>query len=287
MVALAGAPAFAGDSPPGNFYGSDSNGPTAAAPPAGSALYQEPITGQGTYGGYVAEVGTWTNMTGCTHTRAVNSTDVADANSNAGYLVGSNYPTGTGLYWFMGGPGADSAYNPSSPSATEAYAWGRQQAVAAVKAYTSSGPTVVDPIIFMDIEFPGNGLYNEWNEEVNICGSKTGATPIPYAIDRATFNGFHDYIANYSGGFVPGVYSSPSFWDMTFGTGAEGGIGGTYQWTFEDNSGVTNPGPSDGCQAGYDCAQWFGGVSTSHKFVWQWASNSSGDFDQFYAVNTP
>jgi len=238
------------------------------------------------FGGYVAEDWTFTDQLGCTSGRAINSTDVFDANWNNQYLDGTAYPTGTALYYFMGGPGADPSYNASNPSASEAYNWGVNQGYDVWWIWDHYGPTVKDPVVFMDIENPGNGTYEGWDEEVNSCGYRTGTTPIPSSIDRQTFNGFWNEIYNNTG-FWPGVYSSPSYWNYTFGTGSYGSIPNTYQWTSESDSGSPTPGPYGWCQSGYGCASWFGGVSGSYQAAWQFAVASSGDWDQFDSSNLP
>jgi len=114
----------------------------------------------------------------------------------------------------------------------------------------------------------------------NICGAQTGSTAIPYAVDRWAFDGFFDTVNN--GTFIPGVYSSPRFWNQTFGTRTSGTISSTTEWTSEHDAGTATPDPAAFCQ-GSSCAQWFGG-SDKH-FEWQYASTNSGaeDWDQIYA----
>ncbi len=278
------APAFAGDSPSGYFYGTDSQYPQANG---SSFPYQEPTVG-GVYGGYLAEVGTWTDWTGCTSGRAISNQNVGYANANSQYQFGTNYPTGTGLYWYMAGPGADPSYNTGSPSSSEAYSWGWRQGEAAYSTYQSYGPNPADFVMFMDIENPGTGMYSGWDEETNSCGALTGTASIPTSIDRQTFDGFWDYIYNHTP-FIPGVYARQDYWNLTFGTGPDGQIPNTYQWAAQSHSSSASPGPSGWCQSGSGCAAWFGGVSSRHAFAWQWAiiPNNEGDYDQFYAPNKP
>ena|GEM_PF-3761491 len=158
--------AWAGDTP-NYFYGSDGAQPTAT----GSAIpYSEPLPVGGTYGGYVQEIGTWTNMQGCTSGRAFNSTDIFDANQNSSQKHGSQYPTGTSLYFYMAGPGVDPSYSVTASLATqesEADQWGIKQGEYALSQYNKSGTFAHDAIVFMDIE-GGSGRVNGWNHEGNI-----------------------------------------------------------------------------------------------------------------------
>ncbi|MHB1928759.1 MAG: hypothetical protein ACYDEN_03820 [Acidimicrobiales bacterium] len=250
-------------------------------------FYTEPTIG-GTFGGYTAEVGTWTNETGCTSGREVNPTDVTDANANSTKLDGTQNPTGTALYFYGAGPGAYSGYNPNASLSTqenEANQWGIDQAHYVIGQYSTLGPTVRDYLIFMDIENPGTGMYNGWDEETDSCGRRTGTTAIPYAVDRWTFNGFYNTIANSVTPFVAGVYSSQSYWNYTFGTGNSGSLSDVAETASEADSGVVTPGPQSWCQSGYGCAEWFGG--TNRPFAWQWAVVNGGadDYDQYCAPN--
>lgn len=115
---------FAGDSPHGYWWGTDSNAPQAS----GSFPYKEPYNTSGSYGGYFAEVDTYFDQV-CGQTgRAVNSVNVADANTNAVNFANEGMVPdsfGTVLYDYMGGPGADPSYN---GTAAEAYAWGERWA---------------------------------------------------------------------------------------------------------------------------------------------------------------
>lgn len=279
---VAGAVAFVApaasalaDSPAGFYYGADSFKPTATG---SSVPYKEPTVG-GTFGGYAAEVWTFADQAGCSTSRAVNTTDVGDANAN----TQQSGPTGTALFYFMGGPGSDPQYNASHPSASEAYNWGYNQAYYAYKYYVAHGPTAYQPIMFMDIENPGNGTFQGWDEETDKCGSRTGTTPIPSSIDRQTFNGFYNEIfANTP--FYPGVYARQDYWNATFGTGSNGSLPSTKEWTSQSHNVIAIPGPSRWCTIGA-CAQWFGGAPSSNEIEWQWAIALSGDYDQIDSSN--
>ena len=104
--------------PPGFWYGTDSFPVTVS----GSAPYSEPQIG-GKYGGYIGMTGNWATWQHCGDKVAWSDTNAADADTNfSTYHVG----IGTGVYWFMGGPGVDPHYNGTT---AEAYAWGQQQAI--------------------------------------------------------------------------------------------------------------------------------------------------------------
>ncbi len=72
---------------------------------SGSAPYSEPQIG-GKYGGYIGMTGNWATWQHCGDKVAWSDTNAADADTNfSTYHDG----IGTGVYWFMGGPGVDSA----------------------------------------------------------------------------------------------------------------------------------------------------------------------------------
>jgi hypothetical protein len=280
--------ALAGDGPTGFYYGADSNGPSGV----GSGYpYTESGTG-GIYGGYVGEIGTWTNWQGCTSGRALSATDANEAIADMpwpGYGSGYQIP-GVSFYWFAAGPGADPNYNRVNPSTTEAYDWGEAQAERAASQYPGNddGITIPTgeywPYMFMDIE--GN---NGWNSEINCNGTVIGTTPIPDTVERATFNGFYDWILANSP-FEPGVYSAPGEWCPAFGScpdygypNGDGAIPGVYEWTYEDSTNSDTPDPVGFCQSG-NCAEWFGENESSRNTGWQWDQNS-GDWNQWDVNN--
>jgi hypothetical protein len=272
--------AVATDTPSGYYYGSDSNGPQAQ----GRYPYTEPVTG-GLYASYTGEIGTWTDWTGCTHGTALNLVDVNAVNANERLLP--SIP-GLSLYWFMAGPGADPHYNGTLEEAT---AWGTAQAVQvqalstalAARGIVTRTPYI--PMMYMDIEGqPAAGFANGWNEIVNSCGRITKAKVIPPPVDRATLNGFYTFIHVHTI-FHPGVYSTPWFWDHTFGTGPFGHIPNTYEWTAETSAAQPTPAPSGFTQGGSG-AQWFGGVNVAHQAGWQWTQHG-GDWDQIDAAHLP
>ena len=259
----------------------EQRGETSYQPTAtGSSVpYKEPAVG-GTYGGYVAEVWTFADQDGCSTMRGVNTTDVSDANANE--MQGGG-PTGTALFYFMGGPGSDPNYDASNPSASEAYNWGYNQAYYAYKYYAAHGPTVDDPIMFMDIENPENGTFQGWQEETDKCGDLTGSVPIPSSIDRQTFDGFSKETSKNTP-FFPGVYARQDYWDSVFGTGSNGSIPNTEEWTSQSHNVTSIPGPTAWCTVGA-CAKWFGGVTSDNEAEWQWAIAPTGDYDQIDSYN--
>jgi hypothetical protein len=264
----------------GFYYGTDSYAPTAS----GSAYpYSEPKTG-GMYGAYSAEIGTWTNWKGCTSGYALNQTDLNRANVDERDAA----IPGVSFYWFAAGPGADPDYNGTY---AEAYDWGVKQAERVQSDYEQfedrgiRTETKYTPLMFMDIESqPFAGYANGWNEIVNSCGKITKSTVIPVNVDRATFNGFTDYLRDDTI-FHPGVYSIPSFWTATFGTGSAGQIPNTDEWTPETDTPDVTPHPLDFTQ-GSRSAEWFGDVKAGNEVAWQW-TQTGGDYDQWDTARLP
>src|SRR6202167_1266517 len=249
-----------GDRPAGFFYGSDSRQVTIT----GSAPYSEPVTG-GAYGGYIGMTGNWANLTDCHKIIVWSATNSAQANANHADHQG----IGTGVYYFMGGPGVDPHYN---GTASEASAWGAAQAGRALA--DAAKLHVTYPVIFMDIELPGGpsdytpAPDNGWNSVYTApCSSVVKSGFVAASLDRADFNGFASSIPT------------------------------TYEWTYESfTSSLAHP-PHNWCLTGSassTCARFFGGVSSSSKYalMWQWSGgggsdNGVGDFDQIDANRTP
>ena len=270
------ASAPAGDSPPGFYYGTDSWPVTIP----GGAPYQVPHIG-GNYGGYIGMTGSWSYWLGCRGGFLA----WAPANSqqaNVNYARGIGI--GTGVYWFMGGPGVDPHYN---GTASEAYAWGQRQAVRAVA--DANGQAVKYRVMFIDVELPGvaPATDNGWNSVyTSPCSGVKRASYVPASVDRADFDGFWDYA--HAHGYTPGVYSEPGVWASIFGTGSAASIPGTDEWTYEPETTNLSQAPVGWCLKGTSsCAQFFGGVTRSspHALMWQWSGgggvrNPYGDFDQ-------
>ncbi|MBO0839740.1 MAG: hypothetical protein J2O49_02835 [Sciscionella sp.] len=274
----------AADSPTGFFYGTDSAQMTVT----GSGPYGEPVIG-GDYGGYLGMVGNWAHWQGCGGKVVWSQANSAQANTNrTRYRKG----IGTGVYWFMGGPGVDPHYNGTT---TEAYAWGAAQAQST--ASDMAHVSVTYPVVFADIELPGNAPSytpapdNGWNSVyTSPCSGKVKQNYVRSSLDRATFNGFYDYFKQHTH-YRPGVYSAPDIWGTIFVSTGQGGYGyipNTDEWTYEGNTtSLRNP-PVGWCLSGSStCARFFGGVTTAspHALIWQFsggggARNGYGDFDQ-------
>jgi hypothetical protein len=277
---LLGAGGAQADSPAGFWYGSDS----WPVPVTGSGPYSEPRIG-GSYGGYIGMIGNWAYWLGCRGAfLAWSSANSGQANYNFSRGLG----IGTGVYWFMGGPGVDPAYN---GTAAEAYAWGERQAARTLADF--AGRSVPYPVVFMDVELPGISPApdNGWNSVyTSPCSGRVKASYVPASVDRSDFNGYWDYLAAHSH-WVPGVYSSPSVWRSIFGTGSVAAIPHTREWTYEPETTNFNLAPVGWCLRGTSsCAQFFGGntASSPMALMWQWSgggglSNGIGDFDQIDA----
>jgi len=272
----------AGDGPPGFWWGTDS----ATVPVPGSAPYGMPHLG-GAYGGYIGMTGNWANLAGCHKIVVWSATNSAQANTN--YLT-YHKGIGTGVYWFMGGPGVDPHYTGTT---AEASAWGQQQAARTL--YDISHVHVTYPVVFMDVEIPGNAANytpapdNGWNTVyTSACSGRVKQHHIPASVDRAVFNGFAAYITAHSH-YKVGVYSAPDVWTSIFGTGTASLIPNTYEWTYEPETASLSNAPVGWClnHGTGACAQFFGGQTraSAHAVMWQWSGgggvrNGFGDFDQ-------
>ena len=290
-LALAGATsAAAGDTPAGFWYGTD----TRAVTISGSAPYRVPVIG-GYYGGYIGMVGNWAVLTGCHKIVVWSAANSAQANTNhTTYHKG----IGTGVYWFMGGPGVDPHYNGTT---SEASAWGARQAARALAHAATRHVTY--PVIFADIELPGNAPSytpapdNGWNAVyTSPCSGVVRISSVPPSLDRADLNGFTAYLTSHSS-YKAGVYSSPSIWPEIFGAGTAASLTNTYEWTYESfTSSLAHP-PAGWCLTGSasaTCARFFGGITSGSKYalMWQWSGgggsfNGRGDFDQIDNNRTP
>jgi hypothetical protein len=277
------------DQPPGFLYGTDS-WPIAVK---GSAPYPEPVLGS-PYGGYIGMTGNWAQWQRCGDHSAWSPTNSADANTNfTGFHVG----IGTGVYWFMGGPGVDPHYNGKT---SEARAWGVAQAQRALSDIAQIHVTY--PVVFADVEIPGDapGISpaqdNGWNSVyTSACSGQVKISFVATSLDHADFKGFTNYISQHSK-FTPGVYSAPAIWSSIFGTGSDSVVNSsTDEWTYIGDTSSLSPRPTAWClRRSNNCAQFFGGVNSndSNAVMWQWSggggtSNGFGDFDQIDLGRTP
>ena len=207
----------------GFSYGTDSWPTTVEL----SNPYREPVL-WGPYGGYIGMAGNWARTEGCKtgNFLAWSATNSAQANTNyTKYHLG----IGTGVYWYMGGPGVDPHWNGTTAEATK---WGAAQAADALAAMKKLNVTY--PVVWADIELPGiqPALDNGWNSVYSSpCSEVKVRTSVPANVDRADFNGFANYITSHST-YKVGVYSSAPVWNSIFGTGSAGSIPNTYEWTY-------------------------------------------------------
>ncbi len=260
----------------------------------GPAPYRMPAIG-GSYGGYIGMIGNWANWKGCGDRVVWSKSDSKAARTN---LVTYHLGIGTGAYWFMAGPGVDPHFNGRDK---EAAAWGQAQAASALANLSKLSPKVNYPVVFMDVELPGNAPGytpapdNGWNAVyTSPCSGKVRRYHIAATVDRADFNGFAAYLTAHSS-YQAGVYSAPSVWTSIFGTGGPSSVTNTYEWTYTADTSSLKHHPSGWCLAGTStCAQFFGGMTSGSKYavMWQWSGgggtyNGYGDFDQIDASRTP
>src|SRR5262249_42893898 len=141
-------------------------------------------------------------------------------------------------------------------------------------------------LMILDVEDNG---YEGWNEvdRPGTCWTVKKQV-IPPSVDRATFNGFWNYIEKRAPGWRIAVYSSHGGWnsifcDSTCGPNAK--LTGTLEITADWGRGCQNPAPRGWIQPKGKCAlnrpSFFGGIDTSSPcaFGWQWHGGAS-DFDQ-------
>ncbi len=280
MIPSAAGAATMADHPNGFSYGSDS----WPVPVAGGAPYRESLLGSAAYGGYIGMAGNWARTLGCStgNFLAWSSANSAQANSN---YTKYHFGIGTGVYWYMGGPGVDPGWN---GTAAQARAWGAKQAAAALASITYK--TTTYPVLFMDIEMPGIAPApdNGWTTVyTSPCSGVRKSGQVPASVARAEFDGFADYLTRNSN-YKTGVYSDPVTWAQIFGTGSAARIPHTYEWTYEPETANLADKPAGWClKNGGGCAQFFGGVSAGSRYavMWQWSGgggvrNPIGDFDQ-------
>jgi hypothetical protein len=279
-VAVAVA-AQAGDSPAGFHFGTDS----LPVPIGGKAPYVNPVVG-GNYGGYIGMAGNWARTEKCSTGNFLDFSATNSAQANTDYST-YHIGIGTGVYWYMGGPGVDPHYN---GTATEASNWGAAQAADTLAAMKSLHVTY--PVVWADIELPGikPAPDNGWNSVyTSSCSGTVRQAYVPVSLDRGEFNGFAAYIAAHSK-YKVGVYSAPSVWTSIFGTGTASLIPNTYEWTYLPETANLKQYPYGWCLVqgkSRTCATFFGGQTSSSKFalMWQWSGgggvrNAYGDFDQ-------
>jgi hypothetical protein len=260
----------------------------------GSAPYREPAIG-GSYGGYIGMIGNWAAWQHCGGAVVWSAADSSAARTD---LLTYHLGIGVGGYWFMAGPGVDPHYNGTT---AEAQAWGEAQAKAALTAIGARTPKINYPVVFMDVELPGDApAYtpapdNGWNAVyTSPCSGRVRTGYVPAQVDRADFDGFADYLTAHSA-YQAGVYSAPSIWRSIFGSGAAARIPNTYEWTYNKDTSSLSHHPDRWCLTRTPtCAEFFGGVTSATRYalMWQWSGgggtwNGYGDLDQIDGSRTP
>jgi hypothetical protein len=285
LVEAAGSPpAWAGDGPPGFWWGTDSNAPApsgSASPCASSsAPWLEPNVyrkGCGRYGGYLGELGGYWTILGCGFSNAWNSTAAGRADKN---LTSYRYGVGTVAYWFGGGPGTDPIYDGTR---TEAFAWGRRQAKKAWSLWRQN-TQVSARLLVLDVEDGGTQGWNEKMRSGSCTQVKSTSACCSPSVDRATVGGFLGYLRNHTTLFGA-LYSSNGEWTHIFGTGVASRVSHIEEWTADWGQDCVNPGPYQWKQAAGRCPSnqpsFFGGLNSSSEcaIAWQW-SGGSKDYDQ-------
>jgi hypothetical protein len=246
-------------------------------------------------GGYIGMAGNWATWQGCGTKEIWSREDSAAANIS---LTRFRKGIGTGVYWFMGGPGVDPHYD---GTARRAYAWGAAQAAQALREMARKPTRVTYPVVFMDIETPGHAPTftpaddNGWTSVyTGPCSGRLSGGRVAPRVDRAEFNGFAAYLAGHSADKA-GVYSSPAIWSQIFRNGTAASIPRTYEWTYNDDTSSLARRPDGWCLRGTTtCARFFGGVTARSRYalMWQWSGgggtwNGLGDFDQIDGSRTP
>ncbi|HEY1641435.1 MAG TPA: hypothetical protein VGG35_12155 [Streptosporangiaceae bacterium] len=246
-------------------------------------------------GGYIGMAGNWATWQGCKTKTIWSREDARAANTS---LTRYHKGIGTGVYWFMGGPGVDPHYN---GTARQASRWGAAQAARALHNIARKPNRVHYPVVFMDVELPGHAPTftpaddNGWNNVYTApCSGRIRRGHVAARVDHAELAGFSAYLAAHSG-FKAGVYSSPEIWPMIFGRGRAAQIPHTYEWTYHQATASLARHPGRWCLHGTQtCARFFGGVTTRSRYalMWQWSGgggtgNGFGDFDQIDGSRTP
>jgi len=225
-------------------------------PVAGTGPYAEPVVG-GSYGGYIGMAGNWAHWQGCGGGLVWSAANASQAAANlARYQAG----IGVAVFWFMAGPGTDPHYN---GTVAEAAAWGERQAA---RALGGIGAAARYPVLWMDVELPGNAPQftpapdNGWKAVyTSPCSGRVRTRHIAPAVDRAVIDGFASYLTAHST-YKPGVYSAPVVWKAIFGKGSASRIPGLYEWTYKASTSSLGDVPAGWCLKGTStCAHFFGG----------------------------
>lgn len=193
-----------------------------------------------------------------------NTTAASDANQHYG----------TWGYYFIGGPTADPAWDPSTYTEADAYSWGEKQGNATINYWLGTGfnnaSYVGRTTIFADIEDPTTdyGWLVTSDTYNGVSGEK---------LNHEVFDGWYNTVNGHStayGTLHGGVYSSPSAWSDAMGTKS---LAGVPVWTYEVDVGGC------GCPTSMSNAEDFG----SGNLVFYQYSQSCGDLDMADTTNLP
>ena len=232
--------------------------------------------------------GNWARTEGCKtgNFLAWSATNSAQANANyTKYHLG----IGTGVYWYMGGPGVDPHWNGTT---AEAYQVGRRPGGGRARGDEEAQRHLPGGVGRHRAAGDRAGPRQRLEQRLLLALQRASrcSSSVPATVDRAEFNGFANYITSHST-YKVGVYSSAPVWNSIFGTGSAGSIPNTYEWTYlpETKTVDFSTQPTGWClHDSKTCAQFFGGQSSSSKYalMWQWSggggiTNKYGfDFDQ-------
>ncbi len=269
---------------PGFWYGTDSATIAITTKPP----YREPaVSGSPPYGGYIGMAGNWARWSGCGGVLVWSSQDSKAANTNFNtYHKG----IGTGVYWFMAGPGVDPRYNGTT---SEASSWGAAQAAKTLRAI--GGLNVTYKVVWMDIELPGDAPNytpaqdNGWNNVyTSTCSGRIktvgcGGVPGPGRPERVRVVS-HRALVLHAGGVLLAADLELDLRHrqrLVHPTASTNGPTPTAPGTSR------RPRSAGACRSTSTCAHFFGGVTSSsaHAVMWQWSgggglTNGVGDFDQ-------
>ena len=205
VTIVAATTASANDTPAGFWWGTDSTTVTIPGP----APYREPGIG-GAYGGYIGMAGNWATWQHCGPSVVWSGADSGAADVDYSH---HHEGIGTGVYWFMGGPGVDPHYNGTHPRGVRVGRRRRRPGRCTTSrrahpgrptrssSWTSRFPAT-RPASPRPATTAGTRVYT------SACSGRVKSHLIPAAVDRAEFNGYASYLTAHSKDKA-GVYSAP------------------------------------------------------------------------------
>lgn len=271
----------ANDKPPGFWYGS--HGPRKMYCGNGSTAYKmdaDPANDcsstDGNYGGYLGEIGRWSDDQGCiTSGLALNKggTNAADTNYDT---FGKG--VGAALYWMMAGPGRRGSRTNKG--------WGKYQADAVIADADAYAHALDYPYVFMDIEQYGGAnssgqmIDNGWHKDfTNKCDVSSNGNNVTTSQSDDVWNGFWNEIINMSP-WEPGTYSSGGSgtyeWQSIFGSMK---TTDTEEWTYNYETHNATAFPDGWTTADGHGTKFFAGDTkySSCAVVWAWSGNAGVD----------